>query len=241
MKQLFLLFTSLISLTSFSQNIERVTIGECDRSSDPEYIYINRLVQKTVLNDTLYLDIGIVRNCALETKVELSKSQDSLFIKIQNISDIWTACICCFELNIVATGITDTNFVLMLEKERIKFIDENGEKLPKKYTEIKTYSNKFIFPEIGEIMDSESENQFYNDSLKVGYWSYYYEGTKRLNRKTLYFINDAGQSQTNWYANFDKKGNMIEVCRITGIDEQGARYANCILREDYDKLFFDGK
>lgn len=220
-------------VNSIAQNVVDLNVSSCDRDSRPEYIYRNRLINKSVINDTLNLHIGVVRNCEFDPKIELFQKGDSLVLQIENTSELWAACVCCYELFIKATGIKDTNFVLMREYEMHNDDESEGVKKQKGYAEIKHYPNKFIFPTMNEIMDSVSENRYHNDSLKVGYWSNYYEGTDKLKSKALYFINSRGQAQTKWYAIFDENQKLTEVCRITGVDSQGISDSFCLTGDQY--------
>lgn len=239
MKQITFILLQFIIVNSIAQNIVDLDVSSCDMDSQPEYIYKNRLISKSIINDTLNLHIGVVQNCDFNPKIGLFMNEDSLIVQIENTSEFWAACECCYELVINATGIKDTNFVLMREYKVINSDENNEGKKIKKYAEIKHYRNKFIFPTLSEIMDSVSKNRYQNDSLKVGYWSSYYEGTKKLKTKVFYFINSQGESQTNWYAIFDKNQKLTEVCKIIGADSKGISHSFCLTGNQYRRYILN--
>jgi hypothetical protein len=58
---IFILITALNGI-SFAQNVLGVEISTCDKNSEPEYMHINRLISKEIINDTLLIRLGVVRN-----------------------------------------------------------------------------------------------------------------------------------------------------------------------------------
>src|SRR5690606_14962053 len=103
----FILIHFLFSSTSvlFSQNIVNIHVGQCDSKSNPDFIHLNYLISKTIENDTLFVQLGVVRNCSFKPKVFLSQSGDSLIFELKNSSNTFTACNCCYEIEILITDV----------------------------------------------------------------------------------------------------------------------------------------
>jgi len=220
---------------SFAQDVVSVGISDCDSKSDPFYIYRNRLISKEINNDTLSLQIGVVRNCSFEPKIALTQKGDSLIIEIDNISEMWMGCECCYEMNIKAIGVKDTNFVLVHKYTASDFTKE-GFKEWDAYSKMISNQNKYIFPSITEIEQLEAKNCYNADSLKVGPWHIYDKATKRLIAKALFYIDDKGKSKALWSAIFNANGELIEICGNRGADSDGNSYETCATREQYMKL-----
>lgn len=234
-----IIILSLLSLSiSLAQDVVGISLSNCDSKSDPFYIYRNRLISKKIENDTLSLQIGVVRNCSFEPKIELSQKGDSLIIEIDNISEMWMGCECCYEMNIKAIGVKDTSFLLIHKYTSSDFTKE-GLKEWDLYSKMISNQNKYIFPSITEIELLPPNNNFNQDSLKIGPWHIYDIETKKLKAKAYYFINEEGASKTLWYARFNDKGELVEVCGNAGIDSDGNSFTTCVDKEEYLKLNFN--
>ena len=232
---LLLIILSFTVLT-FSQNVIDVKMSSCDGKSDPYYVHPNRIISKNIANDTLQLQLGIVKQCAFDPMVSLVIQNDSLEISITDTSTIMEMCLCCFELSIKVLGVQDTNFILVQKVLFNEFNPEIGFKDSLGYSEIKEHSNKFIFPTPEELFESRIENKFYQDSLKVGVWGNYYGNSKQLKSKAKYFINQKGLTQTIWYAIFNKSGIITEMCALSEV-ANGNSTLHCIDGDEYQKLY----
>jgi hypothetical protein len=234
-----IIILSLLSLSiSFAQDVVGISLSNCDSKSDPYYIYRNRLISKKIENDTLSLQIGVVRNCSFEPKIALSLKGDSLIIEIENTSEIWMGCECCYEMNIKATGVKDTSFLLILKYTASDFT-KDGFKEWDAYSKVISKQNKYIFPSSAEIEQLPPNNNFYQDSLKIGPWHIYDNETKKIKAKAYFFISEEGKSRTLWYARFNDKGELIEVCGNAGVDSDGNSFITCVDKEEYLKLNFN--
>ena len=218
-----------------AQNVVGINMSNCDSNSDPEFMYTNRLISKSIVNDTLHLELGLVRNCAFEPYVALNSSADSLIIEIKNESVMWMSCMCCFEMTVMAVGVKDTSFTLV-QKYHFEDITKEGFIEYEAYSEIKAYSNKFIFPSLAEIESATPDNQMVSDSLKIGSWHIVDTVSNILKAKALFFIDGDGKSRIKWYATYDKNGEISEVCAYTGIDSDGYSNVTCATKEEYLKL-----
>lgn len=232
MRYLFFILPLIFLFHVTAQNVVDVAMSSCEKDTDPEFVYPNRLINKSFSHDTLRLHLGVVRNCEFQPKIDLFQNgEDTLVIAIENTSEFWAACICCYELIIKATGIKDTNVILIN-----KYLTNDGQK---RHVEFKYYPNKFIFPTINEIMDSISENRYQSDSIKVGYWSNYDQATSQLKSKSFYFINENGESRRKWYAVFDENEKLTEVCRVSGTSQQEISDTHCLTGEQYRRYILD--
>ncbi len=206
----------IVAKITFAQEVVGVEMSTCDKNSTPEFMFKNRLINQELINDTLFLRIGIVRNCALEPEVSCNKNSDSLFIHVQNVSDIWEGCICCFELEIKIIGIRDTNFTTYIGN-----------------SELKKVVNKYIFPSLAQIESYQEVNQYNSDSLKIGLWNMYDDNEIRIKAKVFYFIDDSGQSRAKWHVLYDNEGQFATICALTWISSDGISNTTCADQKQY--------
>lgn len=231
-----LIFLSFLSFSiSFAQDIVGISLSDCDAHSDPFFVYSTRLISKKIENDTLSLQIGVVRNCGFEPKIVLTQKGDSLIIEMDNISDRHMSCECCFEMNIKAIGVKDTSFVL-IHKFTVSDFTKEGLKKRDVYSKMISKQNKYIFPSISEIKQAPPNNNFNRDSLKIGSWHVYDEQTKKLKAKAYYVINEEGESTTLWHASFNEKGKLVQICANAGVNSQGKSMLSCASKEEYLRL-----
>jgi hypothetical protein len=134
---LFFLLTFLVQ-TSFAQRVVTYQLSECNLNRADELSGTNYFIQKQTINDTLLLQLGLVRNCEFQTSPKLSLSGDALQIELENSSELYAACECYFDLTIRAVGITDNAF---------KSVFSNHNKVP---VEFKPYPSQFIDPNTDE-------------------------------------------------------------------------------------------
>ena len=229
----FILFILLLLVghPSFSQEIVWQKLAPCEKDSYPDLIYSNRLINKKIVNDTLNIKIGLVRNCSFESKIELVSNRDSLILDIQNISEVFTACLCYFELDIKIVGIRDSNYTLY-HNYQITKLNKNGFKKSTEIRKFKYFNSKYIFPTPEEINSTIISNQFYQDSLKTGLWNYKINGTTKLKAKVYYFIGSNGKSKIKWHIKYDKAGEIEEICTNIEIGLLEAT-TNCIDYHEY--------
>jgi hypothetical protein len=134
-KLLLAFLLSLIVQTSFAQRVVYYQLSECDMKRADELSSANFLISKLIVNDTLLLQLGLVRNCEFQTSPKLSLSGDALHIELENSSELYAPCLCYFELTIRAVGITDSAFKGI-------FSNQN-----KGLVEFKPFPSQFIDPE----------------------------------------------------------------------------------------------
>ena len=111
----------MIGHSSFAQKVVWQKLIPCDNSSNSDYFHANRLIKREVINDTLNIKLGVVRNCAFIPEIKLDSNKDSLILNIQNNSVIFDVCLCYFELELKIIGLSDTNQTLCYINEKIVF------------------------------------------------------------------------------------------------------------------------
>jgi hypothetical protein len=189
LKILFLLNIGLV----YSQEVANSRLSDCDASTFPELIR-PRIAKREIINDTLYMSIGFAANCCIEPQPKLIKSNDTLYLIKNNISDLWCACNCCFELDLKITGIYDTNFILIVDGIELITHSSNRVKLPDEY-----------------IFDKKTPiNQGNENNLKIGLWRTYYENSNKIKIEE-YFSEEWKEPIRVWYKTYDKTGNLTSV------------------------------
>lgn len=118
--------------SSYAQRVVSNQLSDCNIKRADELSGTNYFIQKQTINDTLLLQLGLVRNCEFQTSPKLSMRQDTLFVELENSSERFAACECYFELNIRAVGITDSAFKSIFSSQN------------KRQVEFKPYPSKFI-------------------------------------------------------------------------------------------------
>lgn len=231
MKHLFISFFLIFSISAFTQQIVGINMSSCDHRSDPFFMHQNRLISKEIMNDTLNLQIGIVRNCEFFPEINVKYTSDSLILDIQNSSELYAACECCFEMNIQLTGIPDTNFTLYHVFEAADFTKEDGFIEWTEIRKIRNYKHPFIFPTPEEIANFKAMNQLNANGLRVGPWEI--EGKSNRAYKSYFYINESGESRTKWFISYDEKGEISEVCGKTHHD---SNEQTCASGYEYNKL-----
>ncbi|MFN5982896.1 MAG: hypothetical protein ACK476_18970 [Fluviicola sp.] len=216
---IYFLFVFLVNSTS-AQEVVETSLSSCDNKSYPEYIR-NRLIEKEIMNDTLFLNVGLVLNCCPNPIPKFTYRNDSLILEILDDSEMWCTCYCCFEMQIKVVGIIDTNFTLFQKIETSKQTE---------YSELKKLTNKYVFPSLKEINSTTQVNQTNKDGLKVGIWNMYYENSEVVKYKTLYSINSSNESEITWCVKYDIDGKIsnvsskMEIYESTYIEVEGDDY-----------------
>lgn len=174
-------------------------LSDCN-PEDYETLVRKRIVSKTVSNDTLSLRIGFMESCCGELKPEFWQSNDTLYLTMHNLSDIFCPCNCCYEMAMQVSDISDTNFVLMWGDFVLK-TESKYPKLPHEY----------------EFNDKTPVNQLNAEGLKVGLWR---EENKNGFRIEIYYgINPRGESLIIWRRVYDKKGKLKQIAVGNGQSE----------------------
>jgi hypothetical protein len=228
----FILFLGL-QLNAYSQEIVGKQVVPCNSPADTDYIHPNRFISKTLINDTLELKFGIVRNCDFLPQIDLNLKNDSLLLTIVNGSNFFAACKCYMEINLQVIGIQDTNFLVYYNAESFEFT-ENGIEEHTALKEMKELP-KFIFPTHEELNTIATTNQYYQDSLKIGLWLMDSVNQTIQQIKAFFYINESGESKAKWYVSYFENGQINEICAsIT--DNVGRDMAICVEEEEYLRL-----
>lgn len=210
MKQLFISFFLIFSFSAFAQQVVKTSVSACDHRSDPYFMYQNRLISKEIINDTLNLQIGIVRNCEFFPEIKVEYNSDSLVLDIQNSSELYAACECCFEMNIQLVGIPDTNFTLYNVFEATDFNKSDGFIEWTEIRKMRYHQSKYVLPTPEQIKNFAAKNKLNENGLKVGPWEIVGESGRKY--KAFFAIDDSGRSRAKWSIAYDEKGELTEVC-----------------------------
>jgi hypothetical protein len=209
MKVIFNILLFLFGSTAFTQEVVDVSISSCHNETAADHIK-NRLIEKGMSGDTAIISIGLIQNCDVLPEFHLRLDQDTLFLTIENKSNIRAACECCFEFTIKASGIKDTNFILVYNYPKI-VISENGFSEEVESQILNIHENKYIFPTLNEINENSKSNQLNSDSLRVGIWDTYFDSTAIIRNKAYYFVDSNGQNRLKWIVYYDEQGEMVKV------------------------------
>ena len=222
-----------------AQEVIDVYMGECDINAHPSYMYSERLISKKYSNDTLFLELGLIRNCSFKPDFNLTLSKDSLIFVINDTASIREMCNCCFELTLVIKTIPDTNLIFYEKYEVDEYEEDSFFKVydvRTEYSEIKRYENNYFYPTPDLVFDSVCENQLVEDSLRVGYWCFYDEKTQLIKSK-LYYSKPSNNSNWVWYVLYEN-GNPIQMCAIVNsYDTRRETFEQCISWKEYTEIF----
>lgn len=206
----------LVSQISFGQELVNFSVSSCSEKSYPEYIR-SRVIRKEIENDTLELRLGLVLNCCIDPEIILSLKNDSLFVQIDNVSDILCMCECCFEIEITATGFASSTFQVVYKKPEFNINSEDFETIYSEYP-LEANSRKYAFPSPDELELHEERkvemNQLTEDSLKIGLWEI---PKDRHSYLTFYVIDEKGKSQLDWYVAYDLDGTLDSISGLDGL------------------------
>jgi hypothetical protein len=231
----FILFSFLffIEFVSFSQTIVDFRFAPCDSKSNTEFIHRNYLVSKSFENDTLFIRLGLVRNCSFEPEIHLSQREDSLIFELKNKANEFTACTCCYELEIAITEIQGIDFKLYLKENETVFT-RDGILDEEFYSRVN--SKKYIFPSLSEIELLSINNHSNTDQLKTKTWQLFYENTAKPKIKGVNSIDENGISEPIWYVKFNEQGEMTEVCGTKQENTSNQKVTLCMEKAEYLKL-----
>ena len=229
MKSLLIILFTVCGISSFCQKVVDYNMSSCDKSVDTDYLK-NRLVNLERIADTTVIKIGLVENCELIPQFNLSLSQDTLYISITNTSDLFAACSCCFEFEIKAVGIEDTNFTLIHKYQTTEVADYGFREVEKEEV-LEIDDNKFIFPSLTELNPISEHNQFTSDSSKVGIWYKYFDESDKVEQKSFYYIDEEGNSKPKWFVTFNEQNEILKVC--VSVKKGILTYNDCVTGEEY--------
>lgn len=184
---------TMISSWNYAQEVVDVTLSECDRIIPPQLVN-QRIISRTIKQDTLFLSLGFSANCCIEPKPTIVYRNDTLFLKRNYYSDYWCGCDCCFNLNLKITAIKDTGFILVMDQMIVKPSTSKLIKLPDDYQ----------FNEKTVINQSDIHN------YKIGLWRYYHKNSNQISREE-YYSKEWKKPARVWFKDYDKQGNLVSV------------------------------
>ncbi len=226
----------IISLVYFSfdsicQELINYSMSDCDNNSFPEYIR-NRIVSKELSNDTLKLSIGFTANCCLSPKPVINHFNDTLYIEIENVSKMYCACECCFELNFTIKDKFDSALVVVYKKKETIIKDKEFQD-SMTYQVLSYSKNKFLFPTMEEINRHEIDNKLNEFGCRIGLWRI--EKNNILYADIYYTENATDKPIIEWSVIYDSKGLIKEICS----HNEDPNLTICAKKIDYDKLMIN--
>lgn len=222
-KTILTLLMIVLSSSFYAQKIVAFNLSNCDRNTYPDYMYPERLIEKKFVNDTLVMRVATTQNCSFGPRITCRQEQDSLLFSFKNVSDDWSGCLCCYEIELKIAELTDTNFVPYIVSYRGT-------------DELVTRVSKYVFPTLAEINSEEKINQTDSNGLKIGLWHIVDSNSNQLKTKIYYFIDDAGNSRMKWSVSYSKEGKIANITKLKYIDSEGISNVMSIEGEEYFKL-----
>ncbi|WP_341905006.1 hypothetical protein [Fluviicola taffensis] len=190
MKLIFSVFLILACTNCFSQKLVSSQLLPCYAFG--EVIFKERIASQRFSYDTLYLEINLSANCAAQFKSTLKSTNDSLFIELKNISEIYDACDCCYTMLFTITEMQDSIFKLFIDQQEFRFS-----------------KSKYIDVPPRNIPKELFKNELTKDGLKVGYWKIKGQNGNYYN---VFYGNDPNQDDNPlWVKSFNKKGELTSI------------------------------
>lgn len=190
----------LIGLNVYQTNAQIQLIGytpsKCNESI-PAYLVQNRVISKTISNDTFNLHIGFSENCCIEFDPLAHYKNDTLFIApYKKPPSILCDCNCCYELVLHFSGITDTSL----------HVSYRNEVLPVTQHPYPTQPISF------EIFEGDTVNMRNIYGFKEGEWILFYDSTN-LVKTRAYHDGKASNVKERPYkvATYSKEGLLEQV------------------------------
>ena len=205
--------------------------SECNKDLDP-YLLIDRIIQKELQGDSLYLTLGLKENCAQNFHPAVNFNNNRLEIILDNTPDtsdvtMMAFCDCCFELTLIMTGIKDTTFSVVIDGIEIPFTKHPYRTYPEQY----------------EIYNGDTINRKNQYGLMEGVWFTFDENKQQVKSKEFY----AGRYSLEdpvWQEIYSNGTIQYKKYRDTTwtFDENGAMYSKRVLHhqnEPYMLLWFE--
>lgn len=231
MKFIFI-FATFFSIPSlFGQHLLDFSMSSCSERSYPEFIR-NRIVYKEMNDEILTVRLALVLNCCPDIDLRINYENDSLFVQIEDTASMLCMCECCFEIVIRASGIPNTDFTMIYEKEEINIDDEIFKTVYTPY-ELEEHPYKYAFPTYDELhvyeQQTEEMNQITEDDQRVGLWRF---SKDERNLLAFYKIDNNGKSKMDWRALYDVEGKLISIGGNVGLGNSSTAD-----KRDYYRLF----
>jgi hypothetical protein len=174
----------------FSQNLISSKLLPCNNYW--EDIFRERIAVQKFSGDTLYLEVNLKANCSADLKPVFKSISDSLFIDLKDISEIHTACNCCYSMLFTIANIRNNSFKLFLNNQEF------------------TYSkSKYLAVPPRNIPKELLKNEFTADGLKIGYWK---TKVDKGNYYIEYYGNKPSKNQYPlWIKSFNKNGEVTSI------------------------------
>ncbi|MGV3609842.1 MAG: hypothetical protein ACO1N0_02765 [Fluviicola sp.] len=211
-------FLSLLFLLAFancfSQKLVSSKLLPCHAIG--EVTLRERIASQTFSHDTLYLEINFTHNCDIDLEPSLHAGNDSLFIDLKNVSNIYAACNCCYSMVFTIAGVTDSSYKIFVNDREFHFsksryVDVPPRNIPKEWC----------------------KNEINSEGLKIGYWK---TRIKKTGNTHLFYYGDGSKKDNPilWGKVYSKKGVLTSVA-IT-IEEGSESYLYDIGLRMYEQI-----
>ncbi len=190
MKHLLLSILFLQLFTSNAQELVSFKILPC-KEAIGHNIYQNRIISQIRSGDTLLLEIEFIANCAVELSPTLSSRNDTLFLELTNVSEIYAACDCCYNMLLSIFDPSGKSYKLFVDEtefpySKSRYIDFPPREIPKKLLKNKT--------------DKEGK--------RIGYWK-----TETKNGYSIAYFGNGSTYKNHpvWRKNFNAANELTGV------------------------------
>lgn len=201
MKSIAFLILLVLSLRVYSQELVRYKLFPCKEPLGNTLLYQQGVFSNSTSNDSTLLKIGFVHNCGSSLKPQVISRGDTLFLMLENTSDIYTSCDCYFKMDLIFAH-TPTPFRAVVIDQRVSTLIQS------KYID---------FPPNERIPKKQIRNKTNEKGLKTGYWRI--KGTRGF-----YYISNYGDGNTFentplWIKCYSDKNELISFELATGPNE----------------------
>jgi hypothetical protein len=190
MKSILSLLYFLSFTYCFSQELLSSKLLPCNETIGQD-LYNRRIISQKLSHDTLFLEVGFVHNCAAILKSELKVNNNSLFLNLENVSEAYEACNCCYTMLFTIIDVPNSSYKL--------FIDS---------TEYKLSKSKYIDFPPREISKKLLKNETNAEGKKIGYWK-----IKTQHGFTISYYGDgsAYNNRSLWKKEYKTKNELVSV------------------------------
>lgn len=151
--------------------LQRFNTSDCSEILDPNRLN-TRIVSLTQTLDTTFIEISFSEDCCLDPQPKISFQNSTLSIELNSKNQkVICECKCCYNMELVVTGIKESNFRTTFNKEEIFLSD---------------LYYKDTFPEVYEIINGDTVNRKNIYGHKTQDWYEYFENSKVVKSKIVY-------------------------------------------------------
>lgn len=197
----FLFFVFMILRLPAQENVKLVSwnVGQCDENSDP-YRLVNRISAIGFTGNELHMTIGFRDNCCPHFNPAIRYSGDTLFIQTyvwdgkSEGSFAMCGCDCCFSMDFVISGLSDTSFVTIFKNRRVYYSTEPYRTFPIKF----------------EVVNGDTVNRTNKHGEHIGLWFEYYPGGTQRSETSYPMSYTSIHTEYVWRMSWYENGHQQE-------------------------------